>query len=66
MMRKDDPEFKAVVDGAITRLMKSGDFSKMYAKWFEAPIAPKGVNLNLPMSQQLKDNILALSDKPAL
>ena len=66
MMRKDDPEFKAVVDGAITRLMKSGEFSKMYAKWFEAPIAPKGVNLNLPMSQQLKDNILALSDKPAL
>jgi glutamate/aspartate transport system substrate-binding protein len=66
MMRKDDPEFKAVVDGAITRLMKSGEFTKMYAKWFEAPIAPKGVNLNLPMSQQLKDNILALSDKPAL
>lgn len=66
MMRKDDPEFKAVVDGAITRLMKSGEFSKMYAKWFESPIAPKGVNLNLPMSQQLKDNILALSDKPAL
>jgi ABC-type amino acid transport substrate-binding protein len=66
MMRKDDPEFKAVVDGTITRLMKSGEFSKMYAKWFESPIAPKGVNLNLPMSQQLKDNILALSDKPAL
>ena len=66
MMRKDDPEFKAVVDGAIARLMKSGEFSKMYAKWFESPIAPKGVNLNLPMSQQLKDNILALSDKPAL
>jgi ABC-type amino acid transport substrate-binding protein len=66
MLRKDDPEFKAVVDGAITRLMKSGEFSKMYAKWFESPIAPKGVNLNLPMSQQLKDNILALSDKPAM
>lgn len=66
MMRKDDPEFKALVDGAITRLMKSGEFNKMYAKWFESPIAPKGVNLNLPMSQQLKDNILALSDKPAM
>ncbi|MBC7618481.1 MAG: transporter substrate-binding domain-containing protein [Candidatus Saccharibacteria bacterium] len=66
MLRKDDPEFKAVVDGTISRLMKSGEFSKMYTKWFEAPIAPKGVNLNLPMSQQLKDNIQALSDKPAL
>lgn len=66
MLRKDDPEFKAVVDGTISRLMKSGEFSKMYTKWFESPIAPKGVNLNLPMSQQLKDNIQALSDKPAL
>ena len=66
MLRKDDPEFKALVDGAITRLMTSGEFSKMYTKWFESPIAPKNVNLNLPMSQQLKDNIKALSDKPAL
>ena len=66
MLRKDDPEFKALVDGTISRLMKSGEFSKMYTKWFESPIAPKGVNLNLPMSQQLKDNIQALSDKPAL
>ena len=66
MLRKDDPEFKAVVDGTLSRLMKSGEFSKMYTKWFESPIAPKGVNLNLPMSQQLKDNIQALSDKPTL
>ena len=66
MLRKDDPEFKALVDGTLSRLMKSGEFSKMYTKWFESPIAPKGVNLNLPMSQQLKDNIQALSDKPAL
>ena len=66
MLRKDDPEFKAVVDGTVSRLMKSGEFSKMYTKWFESPIAPRGVNLNLPMSQQLKDNIQALSDKPAL
>ena len=66
MLRKDDPEFKALVDGSITRLMTSGEFSKMYTKWFESPIAPKNVNLNLPMSQQLKDNIKALSDKPAL
>jgi ABC-type amino acid transport substrate-binding protein len=66
MMRKDDPEFKALVDSTITRLMKSGEFSKMYTKWFESPIVPKGVNLKLPMSQELKDNIKALSDKPAI
>jgi glutamate/aspartate transport system substrate-binding protein len=66
MLRKDDPEFKKLVDGTITRLMKSGEFAKMYAKWFTSPIPPKGVNLNLPMSEELKANIKALSDKPAM
>ena len=66
MMRKDDPEFKKLVDGTISRLMKSGEFAKMYAKWFESPIVPKGTNLTLPMSAQLKDNVKSLSDKPAL
>jgi ABC-type amino acid transport substrate-binding protein len=65
MLRKDDPEFKKLVDGTITRLMKSGEFSKLYTKWFESEIVPKGVNLKLPMSQQLQDNLKALSDQPA-
>jgi len=66
MLRKDDPEFKDLVDGSIARLMKSGEFAKMYSKWFESPIPPKGTNLSLPMSQPLKDNLKALSDKPAM
>lgn len=66
MLRKDDPEFKKLVDGTITRLAKSGEFTRLYTKWFESPIPPKGTNLGLPMSQQLKDNLKALSDKPAM
>ncbi|WP_029524006.1 transporter substrate-binding domain-containing protein [Polaromonas glacialis] len=66
MLRKDDPEFKKLVDGTINRLMKSGEFEKMYSKWFASPIPPKGVNLNLPMSEQLKANLKAMSDAPAL
>lgn len=66
MLRKDDPEFKKLVDGTITRLVKSGEFTKLYTKWFESPIPPKGTNLGLPMSQQLKDNLKALGDKPAM
>lgn len=65
MLRKGDPEFKKLVDGTIARLMKSGEFTKMYDKWFMSPIPPKGVNLNLPMSEQLKANLKALSDAPA-
>ncbi len=66
MLRKDDPEFKKLVDGTIARLMKSGEFTRLYTKWFESPIPPKGMILNLPMSEQLKTNLKALSDKPAL
>ena len=66
MLRKDDPEFRKLVDGTLTRLMKSGEFTKLYAKWFMSPIPPKGVNLNLPMSPQLKANLKALSDAPAM
>jgi len=66
MVRKDDPEFKKLVDGTITRLIKSGEFARIYTKWFQSPIPPKGVNLNLPMSEELKANLKALSDKPAM
>lgn len=66
MLRKDDPEFKKLVDGTITRLMKSGEFNKLYDKWFMSPIPPKGVNLGLPMSPELKANLKTPSDKPAM
>lgn len=66
MLRKDDPQFKALVDGVIANLMKSGEFDKLYKKWFESNIPPKGINLNAPMSKELKANMKALSDKPAI
>jgi len=52
--RRDDPEFKKAVDTAITKVYKSGEINRIYAKWFQSPIPPKGVNLNVPMSQELK------------
>jgi len=65
MLPKDDPAFKQLVDGTITDLMKSGEFEKMYTKWFMSPIPPKNTPLGLPMSPQLRENIKAPSDKPA-
>lgn len=66
MLRKDDPGFKKLVDDTLAGLMKSGEFETLYRKWFQSPIPPRGINLNAPMSQELKDNLKALSDKPAL
>jgi ABC-type amino acid transport substrate-binding protein len=65
MVRRDDPAFKKLVDDTIAAMMKSGEFTKLYTKWFLSPIPPKGINLNAPMSQELVDNMKALSDKPA-
>ena len=65
MLAKDDPAFKKLVDDTFIGLMKSGEFEKMYTKWFLQPIPPKGVPLNLPMSPQLRENIQAPNDKPA-
>ncbi|MEN9481478.1 MAG: hypothetical protein RLZZ298_2873 [Pseudomonadota bacterium] len=64
MLRKDDPNFKKLVDGTIARLMRSGEFARLYTKWFESPIPPKGVVLGMPMSTQLKANLTVFSDKP--
>ena len=54
MMRKDDAEFKAVVDEALANVFKSGEINSIYDKWFLNPIPPKNVNLKFEMSDNLK------------
>lgn len=66
MVRKNDPEFKKLVDGTLARLMRTGEFARLYRKWFESPIPPKGMVLNMPMGAQLKANLKARSDQPAM
>ncbi|AUZ06494.1 glutamate/aspartate periplasmic-binding protein [Vitreoscilla sp. C1] len=65
MLRKGDAEFKAVVDDAIKATYASGEINEMYKKWFESPIPPKGVNLNFPMSNDIKDLIANPHDRDA-
>jgi glutamate/aspartate transport system substrate-binding protein len=54
MLRKGDAEFKKVVDAEMVRVYKSGEINQIYDKWFLKPIPPKGLNLNVPMSEQFK------------
>ena len=63
MLRKDDPGFKKVADAALTKAMTSGDAEKIYAKWFLSPIPPKGLNLNMPLSDDMKALYKAPNDK---
>ncbi|HEX4918536.1 MAG TPA: transporter substrate-binding domain-containing protein [Limnobacter sp.] len=63
MIRKDDPQFKAVVDETINGMIKSGEMEKLYTKWFQQAIPPKNVNLNFPMSPELKAAFANPNDK---
>ena len=65
MVRKGDPDFKKAVDDAIVAYYKSGKVNDSYTKWFQSPIPPKGLNLQFPMSDQLKALIATPNDKPA-
>jgi glutamate/aspartate transport system substrate-binding protein len=65
MLRRGDPEFKKLVDDTVKGLMKNGEINKLYARWFMAPIPPKQVNLNFPISELLKFLIDSPSDAPA-
>jgi glutamate/aspartate transport system substrate-binding protein len=64
MMRRDDPGFKKVVDGAMTRLYKSGEAAKLYERWFLKPVPPKNLNLNVPLSAQMKNLFANPTDSP--
>ena len=63
MFRKDDPEFKAVVDRVVGGMMKSGEMEKLYNRWFMSPIPPKNININYPMNAETKDAFANPSSK---
>ena len=65
MLPKGDAAFKRVVDTEVRRIILSGEINAIYRKWFEQPIPPKGINLNLPMPFMLKDSFKFPSDKVA-
>ncbi|HXF77302.1 MAG TPA: transporter substrate-binding domain-containing protein [Usitatibacter sp.] len=55
MLRKDDPQFKALVDRVIAKMQTSGEAAKMYDTWFMAPIPPNGMVLNAPLTDAMRD-----------
>lgn len=63
MLRKEDTQFKALVDKTIGGVMKSGEIDKIYAKWFTSPVPPKGSNLNFPMTEPIREAFKNPNDK---
>jgi len=63
MLRKDDPQFKALVDKTVGGVMKSGEINAIYTKWFTKPIPPKNVNMNFPATPAINDAFKTPNDK---
>lgn len=64
MLRRDDTAFKKLADGATAALYKSPEGKAIYEKWFMKPIPPRGLNLNVPMSAQMKKLLDNPTDSP--
>jgi len=62
MLRREDPDFKTVVDGAMVGIYKSGEINAIYEKWFLKPIPPRNINLNVPMSAAFKKVVASPTD----
>ena len=45
-------------------LYTGGEGQKIYDKWFTQKIAPKGLNLNVPIGSELKNEFAKPSDSP--
>jgi glutamate/aspartate transport system substrate-binding protein len=63
MLRRGDPEFKRYVDTVLSRAMLDGDVRTLYDRWFMAPIPPRGVNLGIPLSPLMRDQLNFPTDK---
>lgn len=63
MFRKGDPQFKQLVDGVVSKMETSGEMAKLYTKWFTQPIPPNGMNLNYPLSNEMKELFAHPNDK---
>jgi glutamate/aspartate transport system substrate-binding protein len=61
---RDDEPFKRLVDDVLKALYRSGEIQTIYRKWFLSPIPPRGINLQLPMSDALKRAIAQPTDSP--
>lgn len=63
MLRKNDPDFKQLMDSTIARAQTSGEAEKWYERWFKQPIPPKNMIMNFDMSEDMKALFKSPNDK---
>jgi glutamate/aspartate transport system substrate-binding protein len=65
MIRKDDPAFKKLADDTVRDMVKAGEMTKLWDKWFLQPIPPKNIKVGLALGDATKAAWANLNDKPA-
>ncbi len=60
MLRRDDPDFAAVVRQSFARMAELGTLRTLYNRWFTEKLPGGGPSLNLPMSAHLAEMYRAL------
>lgn len=63
MLRKDDPQFKQLVDETVAKVQTSGEAEKQFNRWFKQPIPPKNLNMNFELSDEMKALFKEPNDK---
>lgn len=62
LLPKGDTPFKHLADETIKSLFASGEIHHIYRKWFQSPIPPQQLNLELPMPDVLRRIIAKPTD----
>lgn len=57
VLRKEDAELLAIFNREIARLMRSGEYRRLYENWFMQSIPGQNVNLNHPMNEILRAHL---------
>ena len=64
MLRRNDPQFKALADKTTAALYASPEIMTIYNKWFQSPVPPKGLNYQVPLGAALKYEFQHPTDSP--
>ncbi|KQN54267.1 MULTISPECIES: glutamate/aspartate ABC transporter substrate-binding protein [unclassified Erwinia] len=63
MLRKDDADFKKLLDTTIAQEQTSGEAAKWFDRWFKQPIPPKNMTMDFELSDDMKALFKAPNDK---
>ncbi|MEI6001686.1 transporter substrate-binding domain-containing protein [Paraburkholderia bengalensis] len=63
MFRKGDAPFRELVNRVIAKMQTSGEAERLYNVWFTQPIPPHGINLNYPLSAEMRALFAHPNDK---